>query len=83
MSRLQEWHHDNHGNIQNWRYQSIFSWGESAVGVWTVKVTPQAQSDAKSLWVGFHLLVHTHVRDAARGMPVNFQFAAISNATTF
>jgi hypothetical protein len=76
VARLQEWHHDNHADIANWRYQSIFSWGESAAGVWTIRVTPQPQSDAKSRWNSFHLLVHTHVRDANRGRPADFQFAA-------
>jgi hypothetical protein len=74
VSRLQEFHHDNHKDITNWRYQSIFSWGESPKGEWTMTMISEHNSDATSRWAGYFLQVHTHKRDPLVGKPSDFEF---------
>ena len=48
VSRLQEFHRDHHPNISNWRYQSIFHWGESVLGSWKISVVSQKVGNTPS-----------------------------------
>lgn len=71
-SRLQEYHHDRHADIKNWRYQSIFSWAETPVGSWKIEMSVQSTGKTAH-WRAFHLLVHTHHKDDG-GTPKDFHF---------
>jgi subtilisin-like proprotein convertase family protein len=72
VSRLQEYHHDMHSDILNWRYQTIMNWGESAVGGWTLSIDVNPGSMKKAHWISWHVLVHTHSRSAG-GLPAQFK----------
>jgi len=81
VSRLQDVHRDQGAQIANWRYSSIFHWGESPVGNWTLKVLTDVTRHPKATFQTWNVLLHGH--DVAdNGLSSDFQHHVADPAKT-